>query len=195
MYTTILRACLKCGISLSRWCRVDSVMLEKMPFTPYLHKLRVIHIYEANYNLTLRLIAWHLSWYAEDNNQLSDAQWGSRSGKSCVDLTLLQNLTYEIAWKLRSHIASLNLDMKACHDRMLPPLTSLIQRSLGTPVSLMRLHGQMQEQMHYHIHASLGSLTDYYQHTLQSPSLWNGQGAGDSPTSWGITSDKIAKIK
>jgi len=41
-------------------------MLEKIPGQPYLHKLRVIHIIEADYNLTLKsVIGSQLMWHGE----------------------------------------------------------------------------------------------------------------------------------
>jgi hypothetical protein len=44
------------GFSPSRWQVVINAMLEKIPGKPLLHKLHVIHILEADYNLTLKEI-------------------------------------------------------------------------------------------------------------------------------------------
>ena len=91
-YVEILQLCLKCGLTLSRWHHVNSVMLEKTPGTPYLHKWRVIHLYEADYNFGLKRIARRLLWHPEDNPHLTKAKWGSQLGHYCVDFTPLQSL-------------------------------------------------------------------------------------------------------
>jgi hypothetical protein len=52
-------------------------MLEKTPGTPLLHKLRVIHILEADYNLTLKAIfGWRLMQNCEKYGLLGDIQDG-----------------------------------------------------------------------------------------------------------------------
>ena len=53
------------GESLTRWIKVKSSMIKKVPGKPLLSKLRVIHLYEADYNLLLKLL-WtrRLSWQA-----------------------------------------------------------------------------------------------------------------------------------
>jgi hypothetical protein len=52
--TLIINIPLHMGFSPTRWQTVVNAMLEKTPGTPLLHKLRVIHILEADYNLTLK---------------------------------------------------------------------------------------------------------------------------------------------
>jgi hypothetical protein len=44
------------GFSPQRWRTIINAMLEKIPGKPLLHKLCVIHILEADYNLTLKNI-------------------------------------------------------------------------------------------------------------------------------------------
>jgi hypothetical protein len=54
--TGIINIPLSMGFSPKRWQTVFNAMLEKIPGKPLLHKLRVIHILEADYNLTLKAI-------------------------------------------------------------------------------------------------------------------------------------------
>jgi hypothetical protein len=54
--THIINIPLHNGFSPLRWQSVINAMLEKIPGRPLLHKLRVIHILEADYNLVLKVI-------------------------------------------------------------------------------------------------------------------------------------------
>jgi hypothetical protein len=49
----LLRYATKHGVSLRRWRKVVNSMIEKEPGDPRIHRLRVIHLYEADYNLLL----------------------------------------------------------------------------------------------------------------------------------------------
>jgi hypothetical protein len=43
------------GITLDRWHNSITPMIEKQPECPRINKLRVIHLYEADYNLLLKI--------------------------------------------------------------------------------------------------------------------------------------------
>jgi hypothetical protein len=54
--TDVINIPIQQGYSPTRWQTVINAMLEKIPGKPLLHKLRVIHILEADYNLALKQI-------------------------------------------------------------------------------------------------------------------------------------------
>jgi hypothetical protein len=79
------------GFTPDRWKTVVNAMLEKVPGTPMLHKLRVIHILEADYNLALKTIfGRRLMKNCEQHGTLGDLQDGFRKGRSTTR-TLLHN--------------------------------------------------------------------------------------------------------
>jgi hypothetical protein len=55
VYHNIATTALKWGISLERWQNSITTMIEKQPGCPRINKLRVIHLYKADYNLLLKL--------------------------------------------------------------------------------------------------------------------------------------------
>ena len=58
-------------------------MIEKKPGLFLLEKLRTINLFEADYNWLLGLIfGLRMVYSAEDQQQLSDSQWGARPGRS-----------------------------------------------------------------------------------------------------------------
>jgi hypothetical protein len=56
VYYRIATLALAHGISLERWQHSTTSMIEKTPGNPRINKLRVIHLYEADYNLLLKKI-------------------------------------------------------------------------------------------------------------------------------------------
>ena len=67
-----------------RWEHIISVMIEKKPGLFSLGKLRTINLFEADYHWRLLGLIFGLRmgvYSAEDQQQLSDSQWGARPGR------------------------------------------------------------------------------------------------------------------
>ena len=78
-YLYLLNLALQSGISLDRWKQVHSIVLFKDRDNRYVHRIRNIHIYEADYNLILRLKWGEAIESAEKNDKLHPTQFGSRN--------------------------------------------------------------------------------------------------------------------
>ena len=83
------------GVSLSRWQKINTCMIEKIPGTPRINKLRVIHLYEADYNAFNKMI-WQrgIVWEAHKQNTLNPAHSGSRPNHSSMDVVLSKGFKY-----------------------------------------------------------------------------------------------------
>ena len=75
--------CAKLGVSLHRWQDVVIAMLKKDTGSPKLHRLRVIHLLEADLNLLIKIIiARCFVWHGEQHGTFSEVQAGGRPGGS-----------------------------------------------------------------------------------------------------------------
>jgi hypothetical protein len=84
------------GHSFLRWRKVVNIMIEKDPGQPRIHRLRVIHIYEADFNLMLA-VKWRTAIHqAEDQMTLNDGQYGSRPNRNATDPVFMEEMQYEI---------------------------------------------------------------------------------------------------
>ena len=93
---SLLNYALRFGYSYERWRNVVNVMLTKDPGKPRIHRLRVIHLYEADYNLLLA-IKWREGiHHAEDKKLLHEGMYGSRPGRSAMDPVLMETWQNEI---------------------------------------------------------------------------------------------------
>ena len=89
VYYQVAMTCLQQGISLQRWQQVTTAMIKKDPNVSKISKRRVIHLYEADYNLILKILwAKRLVWNAHDNNMLNCGQAGSRPGYNAIDIVI-----------------------------------------------------------------------------------------------------------
>jgi hypothetical protein len=64
------------GYYFNRWHQVVNAMIEKEPGDPRIHRLRVIHLYEADYSLTLGIQFRQLMHHCEDNQFLNPGCYG-----------------------------------------------------------------------------------------------------------------------
>lgn len=78
----IINYCLKFGYSLTRWQNSITMMIEKEPGNPKLHRLRVIHIYETDYNLILGVKHRQLIHHMHDNQLFNNGVYSNRPGFS-----------------------------------------------------------------------------------------------------------------
>jgi hypothetical protein len=173
------------GFSPKRWQTVVNAMLEKIPGKPFLHKLRVIHILEADYNLALKeIFGRRLMWNCEKFGKLGDIQDGFRKGRSTVRTLLHNEIINDYNKRLRRNNFVGMTDISGCFDRMVTPMISILNRKNGCPQAAVTMHGTTLEKAQYHLKTKHGTSKSHYSHSEQTPIYGNGQGAGDSPSQW-----------
>jgi hypothetical protein len=160
-------------------------MLEKIPGQPLLHKLRVIHILEADYNLALKeIFGRRLMRNCENYGALGDLQDGFRKGRSTTR-TLLHNELFSDFNKRRRINNFIGMtDISGCFDRIIPSIVSLLNKKNGCPPETVSMHALTLSNAKYHLKTKHGVSDSFYSHSEDSPVYGNGQGAGDSPAQW-----------
>ena len=84
------------GYSYQRWQKVANTVLFKDDNNVKIHRTRIIHLYEADYNLILG-IKWRAAMHQEEDLKLlNEGQYGSRPHRNSKDPVLLEELQYEI---------------------------------------------------------------------------------------------------
>ena len=82
---TLINNALERGYSYRRWQTIVNSVLFKDPDNVRLHRTRIIHIYEADFNLAMGL-KWRVATQqAEDLKALNKGQYGSRTGRSAIE--------------------------------------------------------------------------------------------------------------
>jgi hypothetical protein len=160
-------------------------MLEKIPGKPLLHKLRIIHILEADYNLALKQIfGKRLLQNCEKFGTLGDVQDEFRKGGSTIRTLLHNKITNDYNKRLRINNYIGMTDISGCFDRIVAPVISILNLKNGCPPAAVDMHATTLQNAKYHLKTKMGVSDDFYSHSKTTPVYGNGQGAGDSPSQW-----------
>jgi hypothetical protein len=90
----ILNIILRLQLIPSRWCKAITVLIEKDPGNPCINRLRMIHLFEADFNFFLKLMwASRLMHRGEDHKQFGVQQYGSRARMCALDPSMMKRLT------------------------------------------------------------------------------------------------------
>lgn len=196
VYYHIAVAAAKSGNTLERWCNSSSLMLEKLPGSPKIHKLRVIHIYEADYNLMLKILwARQLVWSGHLNQSFHEGQAGSRPDHRCSDVIIRKEMNYLYARLTRTALATVDNDAKACYDRILCNLAMMVSRYYGMSEAACKFHSTTLQAMRYRVRTTTsGDSNQVYRHTQETPIHGSGQGSCASPALWLLISCILLKV-
>jgi hypothetical protein len=94
-YMTLLNISLQSAIPFERWKNVHSICLFKDEDNRFVSRIRNIHIYEADYNLILKLKWEQAIALSEKHNLLHSSQYGSRQQRRSIDPVLLEIILQE----------------------------------------------------------------------------------------------------
>ncbi|KAI2505051.1 hypothetical protein MHU86_9407 [Fragilaria crotonensis] len=173
------------GISIPRWSNAVNVMIEKDPGRPQINRLRIIHLFEADYNLFLKIM-WgsRLVRRSVQLHLLNDGQHGSVPGRTTMDPVMLNQLTTDLCRVLKINYARFDNDASACFDRIIVALGMLAARRCGMPPEAIRTHATSLELMKYMVKTVYGVSEESYSGTPLEPLFGTGQGSGASPSVW-----------
>ena len=176
------------GFAPKRWQFCTDAILEKIPGKPVLEKLRVIMLYEADFNFVLKLIWGHrLVRHAEKYKMLGMANHGSRPGRQTKDAHMEKLLLYENARLTRTSLITMDNDAKSCYDRIIKTLALIACIGVGLPIMAAAMHNRTHSSMSHQIKSRHGLFRNYCgtdEHELEG----TGQGSGASPAIWLIYS-------
>lgn len=190
----IINFCLRTGHILERWKTIVNTMIFKDVGNYKIHRLRVIHIYEADFNLLLA-IKWRQLLYAADQRHLiNPGLFGGRPGCEAQSLPFLEELKYDISYTARRTLFNFDNDATSCYDRIIVSLASLINRKYGLNRAVTLVHANTLQQARFHLRTQLGFSDKFYTHSARFPIYGSGQGSGNSPSIWLFISSTLCDV-
>ena len=168
-----------------RWKKTVQTMLEKDPGHPWIHRLRIIELFDAQVNAGFQLfIGRHMVWAAVNQRKLHDASYGSTPGKMAASALLLKVLSIDQLRIERRAGGLFDCDATGCYDRILPPLASVHLQALGLSSSIATLLARLMFVAKRYVKTKHGVSVHSIRTTLGDPLFGIGQGNGGGPAIW-----------
>ena len=191
----IMSFCLTKGIILERWKNSVTSLIEKIEGKPYIHKFRTIHVVESELQYFSKVIyAKRMMKLAEQENIITDAQYGGRTRRQATSAVLNKILYYSICRQVHMPCAFMDDDAKACYDRIIPNLIEVESRKWGVPYKTTKITTKILKQQKFYVKTGYGISEAHYSFRDDDPIFGVGQGLGWSGPIWLNTADTISKL-
>jgi len=144
LYVKVINIPLKYGFAPSRWCNSITVMIEKDPGSPRIERLRIIHLFEADYNFCLKqLWGCRMVYQGEKYRCFGHQQFGSRLYHQAIDAVHRKTLTFDLSQILCMNLGLLDNDALGCFDRIVVVLAMIAARRLGMKRRACQMHARV----------------------------------------------------
>ena len=191
----ILELALQNNIILRRWRNTTTTLIEKEPGVPYVHRMRAIHIIEAEVQfLAKNFYVTKLMKGAEKNGLITDEQYGGRANRQAQTAVINKILYYNLSHQMLMPAAFMDDDAKACYDRIITPLSSLECRKWGAPYKLTKFTNSFITNQTYSIKTGHGISTSTYSYNNNDRIQGSGQGIGWAGPRWLCSGDTCSRI-
>lgn len=174
-----------------RWKKVANFMILKEPGNTKIHRLRVIHLYEADLNLILGVKWRKLVHHGIDQHLFSPWQFGGLPGRDALTPAFLEEIQWETSRASRRSLLRMDFDATSCYDRIIPSIASLAGRSFGQHKALCLVHARFLAEAKYLLKTKLGISDDFFSHCQLAPIYGTGQGSANSPIIWVLISSRL----
>ncbi len=173
------------GFAPDRWKRVTDIMLEKETGNSRCHRLRILALFESDFNNAKRIVIGHrLMHHLEDFDLLSPMQHGSRPGRQCISAVLKKVLAHDYVRLTVTTAAFIENDAIGCYDRLVNNLILMLLKKLGLPPSVSHCMAELWDSVVHLIKTVYGISDVTYGSTPEYPLYGPGQGSTCGPLFW-----------
>jgi hypothetical protein len=179
------------GLYLNRWTHVTNAMIYKKAGVLELNELRVIHLFEANFNLLVGLIFGRRTVHnAVDHHRLHSCQFGKKGGE-CMDAAISKTLHNVLATYTKTSLGQFESDATACFDRIVMTFAMLCFFAYGCPSLLIKFWFAVLQHHSHKVKTGHGISDGSYTYSDDSPIHGPGQGSRGGPGSCVISTSVL----
>ena len=175
----------KTGFVPTRWRRTVQTMLEKEQDAPWIHRLRIIELFDAQANAGFQIfVGRNMMRHAVTNKLLQAESFGSTPGKMATSALVQKLITIDQLRIERRAGGIFDCDASGCYDRIIPPLASIHLQALGLHRSVGIFLARLMFQARRHVKTSHGVSKQTIITTKKQRLHGIGQGNGGGPAMW-----------
>ena len=175
----------KLGMVPERWRRTVQIMLEKEQGAPWIHRLRIIELFDAQANAGFQIfIGRKLIQQAVNSKSLQMESYGSTPGKTAAGAVIQKMVSLDQLRLERRAGGIFDCDASGCYDRIIPPLASVHLQSLGLDRSIGTFLARFMFQAKRHVRTGNGISKEHIRTTKRRVLHGIGQGNGGGPAIW-----------
>ena len=168
-----------------RWKKTVQTMLEKDPGHPWIHRLRIIELFDSQVNAGFQIfIGRKMIWEAVKAGQLHAASFGSTPGKMASSALLQKVLSVDQLKVERRAGGIFDCDAKGCYDRIIPPLATVHLQAIGLDTSIATFLARFMFVAKRYVKTKHGVSHEYIRTSKENPLYGIGQGNGGGPAIW-----------
>ena len=173
------------GMVPERWRRTVQIMLEKEQGAPWIHRLRIIELFDAQANAGFQIfIGRKLIQQAVSSNSLQMESYGSTPGKTAAGAVIQKMVSLDQLRLERRAGGIFDCDASGCYNRIILPLASVHLRALGLDKSIGTFLARFMFQAKRHVRTGNGISKEHIRTTKWKVLHGIGQGNGGGPAIW-----------
>jgi hypothetical protein len=153
-------------------------MLPKDPGNARCHRLRIIALFESDFNYAKRIIMGRrISHHISDANLLPSMQYGSLPGHQCLSAALNKVLMHDYVHVTKTSAAFIENDAVRAYDHLVNNVVLMTLNKLGTTPSATSCLGEIWDNTSHQIKTMYGMASPSYSSTKDQPLFGPGQGS------------------
>ena len=124
--SNLLNICIRICKPLDRWLTVHNMLIQKEPGNQKIHRLRVIHLQESDWQAFLKLsVSRRTIHHAANNNALHPNQYGGIPGSPAITPAILNLNIHDYLRMTVTPAAITYKDAASCYTCLVKPATNL----------------------------------------------------------------------
>ena len=192
---SILSTVRSVGYSPTTWKEGVNVMLEKKPGVNNVEKLRIILLFNSEFNFSNGITGRQIMKTGEEHSIIAREQYGSRKGHTAIEQALNKRLTFDL-WRMeRTTGALVSNDAKSCYDRIAHSVAAIAMRRMGVSKSAAETMLSTIQDLRHYIRTTFGDSAIH----LDPKDVYDlvhgiGQGNAAGPAIWVAISSVLLDI-
>ena len=169
IWLNLLNYATKWEYSYNRWKSIVTKMILKEAGDFCIHRLQVIHLYQADFSLLCGIFWQKILYKAMDGQQLNTDLYQMVLLCNAHMLPFMDTMMNKISQMSCKHLIKFDNNATSCYNRILVSLASLTSCSFGLPAQVTKLWASTQEQAQYKLKLNSNISNESYQHSQSTP--------------------------